>query len=130
MEDPKQAKILMIEDDETQRLMYGLQFERSGYAHFSAVESGQAGLEAMREDGPDLLLLDIGLEDMDGLEVLRIMKEDKELSEIPVIMLSNMREKDKGSEARELGAIDYLLKVHLLPREVVAHVERFLTSQK
>lgn len=130
MPDPKQAKILMIEDDETQRQMYGLQFKVSGYTNFSSVESGQEGLKAMKASRPDLILLDIRLEDMDGLEVLRSMQKDEKLSGIPVIVLSNMREKDKGDEARELGAVEYLLKVHLLPREVVAHVERFLTNQK
>ena len=110
------------------RQMYGLQFKRAGYTHFSTAESGREGLEAMKENHPDLLLLDIALEDMDGLEVLRSMRKDEELTDIPVIVLSNMREKDKGSEARQLGAVDYLLKAQFLPREVVAHIEQWLTS--
>ena len=129
MQDPKQAKILMIEDDEMHRQMYDLQFKRSGYTYFSSVESGQRGLELMRENRPDLLLLDMALEDMDGLEVLRDMRAEERLSSIPVIVLSNMREKDLGSEVRKLGAVDYLLKAQFLPREVVVHVEQWLISQ-
>lgn len=129
MQDPKQARVLMIEDDEMHRQMYDLQFKRAGYTYFSSVESGQGGLELMRKNRPDLLLLDMVLEDMDGLEVLRNMRAEEKLSDIPVIVLSNMREKDKGSEARELGAVDYLLKARFLPREVVAYVEQWLTSQ-
>lgn len=120
----------MIEDDATHRQMYGMQFKQSGFTHFETVSSGQAGLDAIKKDRPDLILLDIGLEDIDGIEVLKRLKTDSATFEIPVIVLSNMREKDKGEQAQQLGAVDYILKAKYLPREIVERVEQFLTSQE
>jgi two-component system phosphate regulon response regulator PhoB len=130
MLEPNQAKILMIEDDATHRQMYGLQFKQSGFTTFSAVSSGQEGLDVIKKDKPDLILLDVGLEDMDGIEVLSCLKKDSSTADIPVIMLSNMREKDKGDQASQLGAVDYILKAKFLPKEIVERVEHFLTSYK
>lgn len=129
MENPKRAKILLIEDEAIHRQMYGLQFKRAGFENFSTVASGPEGIKKMKEERPDLLLLDVVLEDMDGLEVLQHMRKDKELKDIPVIVLSNIREEDGGEKARRLGAVDYILKAQYLPREVVARVERFLAGQ-
>lgn len=120
----------MIEDDATHRQMYGLQFKQSGFTSFEAVASGQEGLDSMQKSHPDLILLDIGLEDIDGIEVLKRLKADSSTADIPVIVLSNMREKDKGEQAQQLGAVDYILKAKYLPREIVERVERFLTSHK
>ncbi|MBI1833755.1 MAG: response regulator [Candidatus Andersenbacteria bacterium] len=130
MSEPKLVKILMIEDDATHRQMYGLQFKQSGFTSFEAVASGQEGLDSMQKSHPDLILLDIGLEDIDGIEVLKRLKADSSTADIPVIVLSNMREKDKGEQAQQLGAVDYILKAKYLPREIVERVERFLTSHK
>jgi CheY-like chemotaxis protein len=115
----------MIEDDATHRQMYGMQFKQSGFTHFETVSSGQEGLNAIEKEHPDLVLLDIGLEDIDGIEVLKRLKADSATADIPVIVLSNMREKDKGEQAQQLGAVDYILKAKYLPREIVERVERF-----
>lgn len=125
----KEAKILFIEDDSIHRQMYGFQFKQLGFTNFTTVSSGQDGLDAVKQDLPDLILLDIGLEDIDGIEVLRRLKADTATANVPVIVLSNMREQDKGEEARKLGAVDYVLKARFLPREIVARVERFLTKR-
>ena len=125
MPDSKLVKILMIEDDATHRQMYGMQFKQSGFTHFETVSSGQEGLNAIEKEHPDLVLLDIGLEDIDGIEVLKRLKADSATADIPVIVLSNMREKDKGEQAQQLGAVDYILKAKYLPREIVERVERF-----
>ena len=129
MPEPKPVKILMIEDDVTHRQMYGMQFKQFGFTNFTAVSSGQEGLNAIEKDHPGLILLDIGLEDIDGIEVLTRLKADSTTADIPVIVLSNMREKDKGEQAQQLGAVDYILKVKYLPSEIVERVDKFLTSQ-
>lgn len=130
MSDHKQAKILMIEDDATHRQMYGLQFKQLGFTEFSTAASGQEGLDTIKSNRPDLILLDIGLEDIDGIEVLKRLKANPSTADIPVIVLSNMREKDKGEQAQQLGAVDYILKAKYLPREIVERVEQFLTSRR
>lgn len=118
----------MIEDNATHRQMYGLQFKQAGFEGFYTASTGQEGLDLVRKDHPDLLLLDIGLEDIDGIEVLKQLKADSSTADIPVIVLSNMREKDKGEQAQQLGAVDYMLKAKYLPREIVERIEQFLTS--
>ncbi|MEX1112516.1 MAG: response regulator [Candidatus Andersenbacteria bacterium] len=128
MSDHKRTKILMIEDNATHRQMYGLQFKQAGFEGFYTASTGQEGLDLVRKDHPDLLLLDIGLEDIDGIEVLKQLKADSSTADIPVIVLSNMREKDKGEQAQQLGAVDYMLKAKYLPREIVERIEQFLTS--
>lgn len=122
----KKTKILMIEDDAIHQQMYSFQFKKSGFTDFSVAASGQTGLEAAKKNHPDLILLDLGLEDIDGIEVLKQLKADGATANIPVIVLSNMREKDKGEEVRQLGAEEYLLKAHYLPREIMEKVKQFL----
>lgn len=129
MSEPKPAKILLIEDNATHQQMYSLQFKQSGFTDFSIATTGQEGLEAAKQNHPDLILLDIGLEDIDGIEVLKQLKADSGTANIPVMVLSNMREKDKGDQAHQLGAVDYILKARYLPREVVERVRQFLTRR-
>ena len=120
----------MIENDETHQIMYAFQFNKAGYSDFATVETGQAGLKAAQKGGIDLILLDIGLEDIDGIEVIRQLKANETTADIPVVVLSNMREEDKGAKARELGAVDYILKAKHLPREIVERVEKFLVNRE
>jgi len=124
--DKETVKILMIEDNELHRQMYGMQFRQAGYVNFTAVSTGGEGLRIMTKEKPDLLLLDIALDNMDGVEVLKRVRDNEGLADLPVIVLSNMREEDKGSEVRKLGIKDYILKAELLPREIVERVERNL----
>jgi len=129
MTELKDIKILMIEDDETHRKMYAFQFEKAGFVNFKTVASGQAGLYAAQQEEYDLILLDIGLEDIDGIAVLEQLKADSITTDIPVVVLSNMREEDRGEKAKELGAVDYILKAKYLPREVVERVKNILNRQ-
>ena len=131
MSQATEAKILMIEDNKQHRFMYDFQFKQLGYKNFKAVATAQEGLESIKNDLPDLVLLDLILEgtlDLDGLEVLKKIKEDPSTANIPVIILSNKREKDMADEVKRLGAADYILKAKYLPREIVEHVHRFLGS--
>lgn len=130
MADITQTKILMIEDDSIHRQMYSLAFKQAGFNNFLVAENGQQGLDKTKEEHPDLILLDLGLEDINGTDVLKELKKDSDTSDIPVIVLSNMREQDKGREVREFGAADYLLKAHYLPREVMEKVKKFLQENK
>lgn len=112
--------------------MYVFQFKRMGYNNFRAVATAQAGLKSIKNNPPDLALLDLVLEDalgMDGIEVLKQIKADPATANVPVIILSNKREEDMANEVKKLGAADYILKARFLPREIVERVEQFLTSR-
>lgn len=126
------AKILMIEDNKMHRFMYDFEFKKQGYKNFKAVGTAQEGLQSIQNERPDLVLLDLVLEgtvDMDGLDVLKRIKEDPATADVPVIILSNKREKDMAEEVRRLGAADYLLKAKYLPKEIVDHVQNFLVGK-
>lgn len=126
------AKILLIEDNQMHRYLYVFEFRKQGFNNFRTAATAKEGLTSVKSDPPDLILLDLVLEgtiDMDGLEVLRRLKADPATAKIPVIILSNKREKDMAQEVKSLGAAGYLLKAKYQPREIVERVEQFLTSR-
>ena len=126
-----EATILMIEDNKMHRFMYNFQFKQMGYKNFTAIGTAEEGLQSVAKDMPDLVLLDLILEGtlgLDGLEVLKKIKENPVTAKVPVIILSNKREKDMAEEVKRLGAVDYILKAKYLPREIVDYVGKFLGS--
>ncbi len=85
--------------------------------------TGEAALETLKTTIPDLILLDILLPGIDGFEVLRRMKADAKTANIPVVILSNLGEDTDKARGKQLGAEEFVVKVTLLPDEVVSLVE-------
>ena len=77
---------------------------------------------------PDLVLLDIILPDMNGIKILQMMKKDSKLKSTPVLMLSNLNEREYINEALSLGAAGYLIKAHFTPNEVVDKIKQLLRA--
>jgi CheY-like chemotaxis protein len=104
----KKMKVLLIEDSKFQRIANGRALIRAGYDVVYAAD-GEEGLGAAREDIPDLILLDIMLPKMSGLDVLRALKADVLVKHIPVVVLSGL---GQGNEAKLLkeGASAFLMK--------------------
>ena len=75
---------------------------------------------------PDIILLDVLMPKMDGFTVLENLKKDKNLAQIPVILLTNLGQKDDVEKGLELGAVDYLIKAHFKPSETVDKVKDIL----
>ena len=124
------AKILIIEDDKFLRELIIQKLGREGYDVMEAPE-GEAGLSKMKEERPDLVLLDLILPGIDGFEVLSRMKKDPALASIPVIILSNLGQRDDVQKGIDLGAEDYLIKAHFTPGEIVEKIKTTLeTKQK
>ena len=73
--------------------------------------------------------MDIILPDINGVQVLKRMKEDPDLADVPVIMLTNLNEKDYINEALALGANDYLIKAHFTPNEVIDKIKQILRAE-
>jgi len=118
-------KILIIEDDTFIRDNYQIKFQQKGFEVMMA-EDGVVALERLNQFVPDIILLDVIMPYMDGMEVLRKIKENGKLKEIPIIMLTNISEKEKIDEGMETGANDYLIKSHFTPSEVVHKVRTLL----
>lgn len=117
-------KILVIEDDPDifQLLQYHL--EQEGYK-VSVAQDGEQGLKKAQNESPDLILLDLMLPKMSGLDVCRILKGDKETQSLPIIMLTAKSEEVDRIVGFELGAEDYVAKP-FSPREVLLRVKAIL----
>lgn len=117
-------KILLIEDepDIAEVLQYNL--EKEGF-DVGTARRGDTGLDAIRRDSPDLILLDLMLPGIDGLELTRMLKRDPLTSRLPIVMLTARGEEVDRIVGLELGADDYISKP-FSPREVVLRVKAVL----
>lgn len=118
-------KILIVEDDKFLRDVIAKKLVKEGYIIIEAM-NGEEGLLKIKEDKPDLILLDLILPGMDGFEFLELIKKNQESSQIPVVILSNLGQRDEIKRGFELGAIDYLVKAHFPPSEIVKKVNDVL----
>jgi len=121
------AAILLVDDNEDNRYTLSRRLEREGYRNLTAAVDGREALERLVADPFDLVLLDVMMPELDGIEVLARMKADPELRHIPVIMISAASELDRIVRCIELGAEDYLPKPFnrvLLRARVAACLDR------
>jgi len=118
-------KILIVEDDKFLRELIAQKLLKEGYDIAEAVD-GEKGIKNVKEEKPDLILLDLILPGIDGFEVLAKIKEDPILSQIPVIILSNLGQKDDIERGLKIGAVDYLIKAHFTPGEIIEKVKAVL----
>ena len=117
--------ILIVEDDKFLRELMNQKLLREGFNTEEAVD-GEQGIQKIKEVKPDLVLLDLILPGIDGFEVLSKIKEEPSLSSIPVIVLSNLGQKDDIEKGLQLGAKDYLIKAHFTPGEVIEKIKNIL----
>lgn len=117
----KDRRILVVDDEERMVRFIRLNLEHDGFRVIEAFNGTQA-INKVRSNLPDLVLLDIMMPDIDGFEVLRIIRE---VSTIPVIMLTAKGEEDDRVRGLELGADDYITKP-FSPRELVSRVKAVL----
>lgn len=128
---PKQSRqpkktILLVEDDTFLSGMYVTKLSMEGYDVQLAAD-GEAGVREIKAVLPDMVLLDILLPKKDGFAVLKEIKQDAKTKHIPVIMLTNLGQKDDVDKGLALGAQDYLIKAHFMPSEVVEKVKKYLS---
>lgn len=121
-------KILVVEDDEFLRELYEELLKGENYDITLAVD-GEEGLNFMSEGGFDLVLLDIMLPKMDGLEILRHIKDKQpKLKNGPVVLLTNLGQDSIIKEGFALGASGYLIKSAMNPDQVLSEVKVFLNK--
>jgi len=116
-------KILLIEDEKIMINLLEKKLTQEGYDVRVAV-NGEEGLKAMREEKPDIVLLDIIMPKLGGFEVMEEMGKDPVLKEIPIVIISNSGQPVELDKAKELGAKDWLIKTEFDPQEVVEKVEK------
>jgi CheY-like chemotaxis protein len=118
-------KILFIEDESALQKTFGDLLGNKGHRVISALD-GEIGLALAKREKPDLILLDIVLPKINGLEVLAKLKEDPETKAIPVILLTNLEGMSNIGKALELGATTYLVKAQYSLNEVIEKIEKAL----
>lgn len=123
-----QTHVLIVEDDVFLVGIYQKKFEMEGFK-VSISENGEKGLADIKKKKPDVVVLDILLPKLDGFAVLEKLKKDPVLKNIPVIMLTNLGQKDDVEKAMQSGAAGYLIKAHFKPSEVVEKVREVLKSK-
>ncbi|MBT6401545.1 response regulator [candidate division WWE3 bacterium] len=117
--------ILIVEDDVALANLYKTELETNGYTVIHVAEGVQA-LDSIKQNTPDLVLLDIMLPGKNGLEILQDMRADDALKEAKVIMLTNFGNEENVSTALELGALDYVMKYKITPSEMSAKIASLL----
>lgn len=115
-------KILVIEDDRFLRGLLIQKLENEGFTISAAVD-GNEGMEKIRIEHPDVVLLDIILPGMDGFEILQKAQASQELSKIPIILLTNLGQQEDIERGLRLGAKGYLIKAHFTPSEIVDKIK-------
>ena len=120
--------ILLVEDDTFLAGMYKTKFEMEDFKVLVA-EDGLRGFQLAKENKPDVILLDILLPKMDGFEVLDKIRASSDTKDIPVIMLTNLGQKEDVKKGLERGANGYLIKAHFMPSEVVEKIKGILSGK-
>ena len=104
------ANILLVEDDSTIRTILQMLLRSVGFTHVRSAARGDEGLDAIRREPPQLVLLDLMLPGLDGLTVCRRVREDPTLADVRIIMLTAKSEDEDVVRGLELGADDYVTK--------------------
>jgi two-component system, cell cycle response regulator DivK len=107
--DPANLTVLVVEDDDDSRYLMRLELERLGYLVIEA-EDGVKAVEMALRDHPDIILMDLTLPEMDGLEATERIRADPEMSEVPIIAVTAHQESDFREEAKASGFNAYVTK--------------------
>ena len=121
-------KVLVVEDEHDIAVLIKHALERSGDATVEIVSSGDTALTAAADLLPDLIILDIILPGIHGIEILQILKGDPELERIPVLMLTSLSEADRIKECLDSGAKGYIIKDKRVSAEEIAEKVNLLLN--
>jgi len=118
-------KILIVEDDEFLRSLTAKRLEKEGYVVVVAVD-GESGLITAAQEKPNLIFLDLLLPGLDGFEVLGKLKANAELKDVPVVVFSNLGQKEDIERAKQLGADEFLIKANFTLDDVMVKINEKL----
>ncbi len=119
------TKIAIIEDDAAIAQMYRMKFEAEGF-NVETAENGKLGLALAQEMSPDIILLDLMMPEMTGEEMLSKMRATDWGKDIKVIILTNMGEQEAPVSLKTMGALAFIVKADMTPRQVAELVKTYL----
>jgi DNA-binding response OmpR family regulator len=124
----KKSRILIVDDDAFLSGIYATKLELEGFEVLSA-RDGEEGVKTAAAEKPDLILLDVLMPKLDGFEALKRLKAEPATKDIPVIMLTNLGQKEDIEKGMQDGAVDYLIKAHFVPAEAVEKIKKVLKME-
>lgn len=119
------TKIAIIEDDTVINQMYRMKFEAAGF-DVATASDGEAGVAMAEKFKPSIILLDLQMPHMNGVEALEIIRKSSWGAKIPVIILTNLGEEEAPKSLHTLGIHSYIVKAELTPSQVVSRVKEAL----
>lgn len=122
------AKILFVEDDPILRPMYADRIREEGY-QVDDVITGEQAQQKLEQNKYDLVLLDVMLPKMSGLDVLQWARGRAETKDLPIVLLSALETDEDKTRGRELGATAYIAKAESTPKTVVEDIKRYLNPK-
>lgn len=119
--------VLVVEDDKYMREVLVAKLDKEGFAVLEAMD-GSTGLDMTAKKKPDLVILDVILPVMNGFDYLDAKAKVAAIASIPVIILSNLGQREDVERGMKLGAKDYLVKAHFTPNDLIAKVKAYLPA--
>ena len=126
----KRPKILMFESDPFLRNIYGKKFVKAGFKVKQFVDY-KGVIEKVIKEKPDIISCDIVVPgDINGFQAVELLKNNEATKDIPVVILTNMGQKEEIEKGLSLGAVDYLVKAKVVPKEIPKKFKEYLKCQK
>ncbi len=122
-------RILLVEDEESLQLLYKRQIELANF-NVDAVTYGKEAITKLEQNTYDLVLLDIMLPDINGIDILKALNEKALIKKSPVVLLTNLSQESIIKEGFNLGAMGYLIKSQYLPNDLIVEINNFLAQIK
>lgn len=123
----KKIKIAIIEDDMAIVQMYRMKFEHEGYEVATAAD-GAGGLELIDSFDPDIILLDLMMPNMNGLEMLQKLRSQSKGQNAKVVVLTNMGDTETATRVYKMAADDYIVKAEMTPKQVAERITTLLAK--
>lgn len=120
-------KILVVEDDQYLIHAYKLKLSQAGFK-VELASDGANALDAMKKFKPDVVILDLIMPNVDGFSFLDSMKRDERFKEVPVIVASNLGQKEDVDRAKSLGAVDYFVKSNVSLETIIDKITAVLSK--
>lgn len=127
-QDISKKVILVVDDDPTVIKLYERMFAKQGLEVLVA-RDGEKGLQMIKDNKPNFVILDIRMPKLDGIEVLKNVRKDEEVKDTPVLILTNYDLAEYREEVGKLNAVDFLTKVGIDPGALVKRVSDFLSGR-
>jgi len=125
---PTKAKVLLVEDDPMVVRMYERKLKKDGFK-VALAYNGEKGLAALQQDRPDIVLLDIMMPKVSGLDMLKAVKADPQYKDLPIVMLTNLGDRAEDVDrCKAMGAEDYWVKANMTLEQIIEGIKKILSK--